>query len=108
MDKGLHTGMILIDLQKAFGTLHHDVLLEKMKCIGFKKSVIKWSKSYLSNRKFFVLLEGVFLEEGLITCGVPLDSILGSLLFLIYINELLQALSETASNLYAYDRCIYY
>ena len=108
MDKGLHTGMILIDLQKAFDTLHHNVLLEKMKCIGFKKSVIKWFKSYLSNRKFFVMLEGVFLEEGLIICGVPLGSILGSLLFLIHINDLLQALSETASSLYAYDRCIYY
>ena len=107
MDKGLHTGMILIDLKKAFDTLDHDILLEKMECIGFKKPVIKWFKSYLSNRKFFVLLEGVF-SEGLLTCGVPQGSILGPLLFLIYINDLPQALSETASNLYADDTCIYY
>ena len=108
MDKGLHTGMILIDLQKAFDTLDHDILLEKMECLTFKKPVIKWFKSYLSNRKFFVLLEGVFSEEGLLTCGVPQGSILGPLLFLIYINDLPQALSETASNLYADDTCIYY
>ena len=41
MDKGLHTGMILIDLQKAFDTLDHDILLEKMQCMGFQKPVIK-------------------------------------------------------------------
>ena len=58
MDKG-----ILIDLQKTFDTLDHDVLLKKMECMGFKMPVIKWFKSYLSNRKFFVLLEGVSSEE---------------------------------------------
>ena len=76
--------------------------------MGFKKPVIKWFKSYLSNRKFFVLLEGVFWEEGLITCGVPQVSILGPLLFLICINDLPQVLNESASNLYADDTCIYY
>ena len=90
MEKG-----ILIDLQKTFDTLDHDVLLEKMECMGFKKPVIKWFKSYLSNRKFFVLLEGVSSEEVLITCGIPQGSILGPLLFLVYINDLPQALSET-------------
>ena len=108
MDKGLHTGMILIDLQKAFDTLDHGVLLEKMECIGFKKTVIQWFSSYLSSRKFFVSLEGVFSEEGLITCGVPQGSILGPLLFLIYINDLPQSLNEASSNLYADDTCIYY
>ena len=90
MDKG-----ILIDLQKTFDTLDHDVLLKKMECMGFKMPVIKWFKSYLSNRKFFVLLEGVSSEEVLITCGIPQGSILGPLLFLVYINDLPQALSET-------------
>ena len=84
MDKGLHTGMTLIDLHKAFDTLDHDILLKKMGCLGFKKSVTRWFKSYLSNKFFFVLL------------------------FLIYINDLPQALSETASSLYVDDTCIYY
>ena len=66
MDKGSHTGMILVDLQKAFDTLNHTVLLQKMECISFKESVIKWFQSYLSTRKFFVSLENVFLDAGVI------------------------------------------
>ena len=53
MNKGFLTGMILVDLQKAFDTLDHTVLLQKMGCLSFKESVIKWFQSYLSNRKFF-------------------------------------------------------
>ena len=56
--------MILIDLQEAFDILDHDVLLKKMEYVGFKKPVIKCSKSYLSNRKFFVSTEEAFSEEG--------------------------------------------
>ena len=108
MDKGQPTGMILIDLQKAFDTLDHNVLLKKLICVGFKKTVTKWFKSYLSNRKFFVSIEVVFSEEGLLTCGPLQGSILGPLLFLIYINDLPQSLNETASNLYADDTCVYY
>ena len=81
MDKRQHAGMILIDLQKAFDTLDHDVLLKKMECLRFKKPVIKWFKFYLSNRKFFVSIEGIFWEECLLTCGVPQGSTLGPLLF---------------------------
>ena len=54
MDKGL---------QKPFDTLDHDVLFEKIECMGFKKPVIKWFKSYLSNINLFVLLEGVFWKK---------------------------------------------
>ena len=100
--------MILIDLQKTFDTLDHNVLLRNMECSGFKKTVIKWFKSYLSNRKFFVSTEGVLSEEGLLTCGVSQVYILEPLLFLIYINDLPQSLSETTSNLYTNDTCIYY
>ena len=108
VDKGFHTGMIIVDLQTAFDTLDHTILLQKMECIGFKESVIKWFQSYLSNRKFFVTLENVFSDAGLINCGVPQGSILGPLLFLIYINDLPQALNETGSYLYADDTCIFY
>ena len=108
MDKRFHTGMILVDLQKAFDTLDHTVLLQKIDCIGFNESISKWFQSYLSNRKFFVTLENVFSNAGLINSGVPQGSILGLLLFLIYINDLPQALNKTGSYLYPADTCIFY
>ena len=53
-DEGLFTGMILIDLQKAFDTIYHEILLQKLKVIRFSESTIKWFKSYLSERIFLV------------------------------------------------------
>ena len=84
-DEDFHIGMILIDLQKVFGTLDHTAFLQKLVCVGFKESVIKWLQSYLSNRKFFVALEYVFSDAGLINCLISQGSILGPLLLLIYI-----------------------
>ena len=75
MDKRQHTGMILIDLQKTFDTLDHDVFTKKKECVGFKKPAIKWFKSYLSNRNFFLSIKGIFSEEVLLTCRVPQGSI---------------------------------
>ena len=76
IDKGFHIGMILIDLQKAFDTLDHTVLLRKMDCIGFKESVIKWFQSYLSNITVFLTLQNIFTDGRLKNCGVPQGSIL--------------------------------
>ena len=86
--------------------LDHTVLLQKLKCTGFKESVIKWFHSYLSNRKLFVTLD-VVSYAGLTNCDAPQRSILGSLLFLIYINDLQQTLNQTGSYLYADDTCIF-
>ena len=60
MDKGFLTGMILAGLQKAFYMSDHTLPSQKNECIDFKESVIKWSQSYLSNRKFFVTLKDFF------------------------------------------------
>ena len=101
MDKQMHTGMILVDLQKAFDTLDHGVLLEKMKYFGFDAFIIKWFESYLSNRKFLVCIDGVVY-------GVPPGFILGPLLFLLYVNDLSQSLLDAGSYLYKDDTCIFY
>ena len=101
----MHTGMILVDPQKAFDTLDHGVLLEKKKKTNIL--VIKWFESYFSNRKFLVCID-VFSEAGTLKYGVPLGSILGLLLFLLYMNDLLQSLSDAGSYLYADDTCIFY
>ena len=70
--------------------IRYTVLLQEMECIGLKESVVKWFQSYLSKRKFLVTLENVFSDVGLIHCGAPQRSILGPLLFLIYVNNLPQ------------------
>ena len=90
-----HTGMILIDLQKASDTLDHKILLDKMKCIGFLDKTKKWFHSYLTNRDFFLSLDSVFSEAETIKCGVPQGSILGNLLFLLCINYIQQAVSDS-------------
>ena len=69
---------------------------------------IKWFQLHLSTREIFVTLENVFSYAGLINCGVPQGSILGLLFFLIYINDLPQALNETGSYFYAGDTCTFY
>ena len=98
-DKGVVTGMIAIDLQKAFDTIDHEILLNKMSFIGFSEKVINWFRSYLAHRKFYVFLENQTSDVGNLNCGVPQGSILGPLLFLIYVNDMSEAVQ---SDLYLY------
>ena len=97
MDKPMHTGMILVDLQKAFDTLEHGVLLEKMKYLSFRTSLIKRFESYLSNKTFLVCIDNVFSEAGALKYDVLQGSILGPLLFLLCVTDLSQSLSGEGS-----------
>ena len=106
-DKGLMTDMILVDLQKAFDTVDHDMLLKKLSAIGFSNVTIGWLKSYLSNRLCRANLENCYSDPSNITCGVPQGSILGPLLFLIYVNDMPQAV-ESNLFLYAEDSCLFF
>ena len=104
-DKGLMTGMIMVDLQKAFDTIDHGILLKTLSAIGFSNHTIGCFKSYLSNRLFRVNLENCHSDLSNITCGVPQGSILGPLLFLIYVNDMPQAVKSNLF-LYADDSCL--
>ena len=104
-ESGLYTGMILIDLQKAFDTINHDVLINEMKHLGFSEETTLWFKSYLSNRKFIVHINKATSEPGDLLCGVPQGSILGPLLFLLYINDMPQVI-DCDLLLYADDTCL--
>ena len=87
-DKGFFMGMILIDLQKAFDTISHEILLGKLHAIGFSKRTVAWFKSYLSGRAFKVYINSHFSDLSKIYCGVPQGSVLGPLLFLLYVNDM--------------------
>ena len=104
-DSGLLTGVILIDLQKAFDTIDHNILLLKMPSLGFSREVIDWYKSYLSSRKFHVNVHDKFSTSADLRCGVPQKSFLGPLLFLLYINDMPQAV-DCDLFLYADDTCL--
>ena len=88
IDCGLMTGLILIDLQKAFDTIDHEILLEKMVHLQLSTQSILWFKSYKTNRTFLVNVETSFSKPGKLECGVPQSSILGPLLFLLYVNDM--------------------
>ena len=83
-------GMILIDLQKAFDTINHDMLIKKLSAIGFSNQSTGWFKSYLPNRLFRVNLENCYSNPSNITCA-PKGYILAPLLFLRYVNDMSQA-----------------
>ena len=106
-DEGLLTGIILIDLQKVFDTIDHEILLQKLKAIRFSEGSLQWFRSYFSERIFHVNIESKLSYFGKISCGVPQVSILGPLLFLVNVNDILQAVKSTLL-LYADDSCILY
>ena len=106
IDKGNFVGSIFIDLQKTFDMVNHDILCEKLMYYGFRGNSHLLIKSFLSNRKQFVSINGFNSSHLEITCGVPQGSTLGPLLFLLYINDLNFSLTNAISSHFADDTCI--
>jgi hypothetical protein len=106
LDRGEYVCGVFVDLEKAFDTVHHDILCEKLKFYGLRGNINKLLKSYLSDRKQFVSINGSDSEVHDVTCGVPQGSSLGPLLFLLYINDLRLSLSETGCGHFADDTFI--
>ena len=106
-EKGSLIGMILIDLQKAFDTIDHKIFIEKMSCLGFAESTIRWYKSYLTNKCFIVNVGKDFSSPGKLSYSVPQGFILGPLLFLLHVNDMPQAVKSDLL-LYVDNTCLMY
>ncbi len=101
-DEGHTVGLVYLDFAKAFDSVNHRFLLAKLKSSGIDGAVQNWIEPYLSNRSYEVQKDGVLSEEAACFSGVPQCSVIGPLLFLLYINDLSAALDD-ATFLFADD-----
>ena len=103
LDKKTFSCGVFIDLEKAFDTVNHNILVKKLEFYGVRGLASQWFFSYLSNRQQRVKLDGRTSSYLNITCGVPQGSILGPLLFLIYINDMKNSVKNSVLHHFADD-----
>ena len=96
-------GVVYLDLKKAFDTVNNALLITKLKYMGLVHTTINWFESYLSATTQTCFVNGEYSTKKIITCGVPQGTILGPLLFLIFINDLTTSLKFGRGRMYADD-----
>ena len=94
---------IFLDLSKAFDTIDHNILLDKLQCYGFRGIALDWLTSYISGRSQFVSIDGNNSLPLALRTGVPQGSILGPLLFILYINDIIKVSTDVELLLFADD-----
>ena len=103
-----HCVGVFKDLSKAFDTIDHLILKYKLNNYGVRGTALEWFQSYLTNRKQYVSFQSNDSQKMTIKCGVPQGSILGPLLFLLYINDIVQSSTKVSFILFADDTNILY
>jgi len=94
---------IYLDLQKAFDTVDHSILLAKLYNYGIRGDVYNWFKDYLYDRQQFVSIRGINSDTASVSYDVPQGSVLGPLLFLIYVNDMYSCIGDATVKLFADD-----
>ena len=106
LDKGDIVISVFLDLKKAFDTVDHHILLKKLFAYGIRGNSFKWFQSYLSNRSQYVMYDNKKSKTQYISCGVPQGSILGPLLFIIYMNDICNVSNLLYTIMYADDTSV--
>ena len=107
LDKGEKIGVILMDLSKAFDTINDSLLLAKLDAYGFSRTSLKLMQNYLCNRQQRISINGSFSDWTEVITGVPQGSILGPLLFNIFLNDIFMFISKCSLCNYADDNTLY-
>ena len=108
IDNKKHSIGIFLDLSKAFDTIDHQILLRKLQCYGIRGIACDWFKSYLENRVQYVSYNTKDSHYMNIMCGVPQGSILGPLLFILYINDIVKVSTVLNPVLFADDTSLFH
>ena len=107
LDKGSLVGAVFLDLKRAFDTVNHNILISKLANYNFSQNTLAWFTSYLSNRNQCVMINNTKSSFSQIKTGVPQGSVLGPILFSLYINDLPKSCQGADFQMYADDAVIY-
>ena len=107
VNNGKEIRVVFLDISKAFDRVWHKGLLHKLRKCGITGRLLDWLKDYLTDRQQRVIINGEFSDWGKINAGIPQGSVLGPLLFLIFINDITYVVKHCKIRLFADDTCLF-